>query len=238
MESVDKILVEKGKGAHAGMMKFALGVFAKEPLPGTVKTRLSPPLTFEEAASLYRASLEETVAQMAGAGLAVTLFYSGSEKYFCEAFPGMDREPQRGVNLGERMENALTLLLSKGMSSAALIGTDSPDLPPSLVKEAFEALRNEEFVTIPALDGGYVLVGERRHVPELFKDMPWSTDRVLEETRRRANLCGVKYRELRAWEDVDDLSSLQRLVERSPGSATSRHAIAHLGRCLHRQESE
>jgi len=73
-------------------------------------------------------------------------------------------------------------------------------------------------------------VGESRHRPELFRGIPWSSDGVLAATRRRAEEAGVTYREVGAWEDVDDLASLRRLLERSPGSATARLAHTLLAR--------
>ncbi len=232
VENVDKCLGSASRNPSSRMGKVSLGIFAKDPVPGTVKTRLCPPLSIREAAELYRISLEETIGNMAGAGVDLTLFYAGGESFFRNTFPGIAREPQRGDCLGERMENALALLLSKGARAAALIGSDSPDLPLSLVCEAFESLEKDEVVTVPAADGGYILIGECRHVPELFRDMVWSTDRVLAETRARAQRYGIRYWEVGRWEDVDDLRALQRLVQRSPQSVTAQYASKYLGHCL------
>jgi hypothetical protein len=204
-------------------MRTALGIFAKEPVPGRVKTRLCPPLSAEEAARFYLASLTETVQVMAKAAFFPLIFFSGREGFFRRHFPGVPLICQGEGNLGERMERALLRLL-RDRDAAALIGSDSPDLPPSLVSEAFVALEENEFVTVPSRDGGYVLVGERRHHPELFRDIPWSTDAVLEATRGRAAEKGVTYREVGGWDDVDDLASLRRLVRRSPDSTTGRFA--------------
>lgn len=211
-------------------MKPILGIFAKEPLPGGVKTRLCPPLSAGEAAALYRVSLEETVAAMGAAPCELVLFYAGDEVFFRNAFPGVRLLPQGAGDLGVRMAAALQQLLSEGYVAAALVGSDAPDLPVTLVSEAFTALRAAEVVTIPARDGGYVLVGESRHRPELFRDIPWSSAGVLAATRRRAVETGVDYREVGEWEDFDDLSALRRLVERSPGSGTACFAAELLAR--------
>ena len=200
-----------------------VGIFAKEPLPGQVKTRLCPPLAPAQAAQLYRISLLETVSVMTGAGFDPVVFYAGDEGFFRRSFPGARLLPQGEGNLGERMERALEVLLGE-CEAAVLIGSDSPDLPPSRVKEAFAFLAEADFVTAPSRDGGYVLVGERRHHAELFRDIPWSTDAVLETTRRRAIEESVIYGEVAGWDDVDDIVSLKRLVQRSPASATSRFA--------------
>ena len=217
VETVDKASSEwipKGR---------ALGIFAKEPVAGRVKTRLCPPLTFAQAAQLYRVSLLETVSVMAGAGFDPVVFYAGDEAFFRRSFPGVRLITQGEGDLGERMERALETLLGE-CAAAVLIGSDSPDLPPSHLKTAFAALAETDFVTAPSRDGGYVLVGERRHHPELFREIPWSTDAVLETTRRRAIEKSVSYAEVTGWDDVDDLVSLKRLLQRSPSSATSRYA--------------
>jgi rSAM/selenodomain-associated transferase 1 len=210
--------------------KVVLGIFAKEPVAGRVKTRLCPPLSAAEAAAFYRSCLEETVAAMGGAGFDLVLFFEGEADYFRRAFPGLRLLPQGEGDLGERMERALRTLFADGFGAAALIGSDTPDLPVALVEEAFVVLRHADVVVAPAGDGGYVLVGERRHVPELFRDIPWSTAGVLAATRQRAVDLEVDFREAGGWEDIDDLVSLQRLLVRSPGSAAARHAAGLLAR--------
>lgn len=212
-------------------MRTALGIFAKEPVPGQVKTRLCPPLSTAEAAQFYQVSLTETSAAMAAAGFSPVIFYSGRERFFRRHFPGVPLVFQGEGNLGERMDRAFRRLLGD-CDAAALIGSDSPDLPPALVSEAFAALEENEFVTAPSRDGGYVLVGERRHHPELFRDIPWSTEGVLAATRLRAAGKAVTYREVAGWDDVDDLASLRRLVKRSPTSTTARFAVRELLRHL------
>ncbi|WP_221250413.1 TIGR04282 family arsenosugar biosynthesis glycosyltransferase [Desulfuromonas versatilis] len=208
----------------------ALGIFAKQPLPGRVKTRLCPPLSGEQAAELYRVSLIETVESLAGRDFDLVLFYAGEEAFFQSAFPALPRIAQAQGGLGERLERAFEALFARGCRRAAMIGSDSPDLPAHLVEEAFAALERASFVTAPAADGGYVLVGQDAVHPELFRDIPWSTPGVLAATRERARALGIGYREVAGWEDVDDLPSLRRLVERSPASATARFGRRLLAR--------
>lgn len=189
-----------------------------------------PPLRPAEAAALYRASLKETVAAMAAGPYDFVLFHSGGDGYFREAFPGVTALPQGEGDLGERMSRALGRLHQRGAQAAALIGSDSPDLPLTVLEGAFAALGEAEFVTAPARDGGYVLVGARRNFPGMFRDIPWSTPGVLEATRWRATELSLRYREVSGWEDFDDLESLRRLIARSPGSATARLAAEILQR--------
>lgn len=89
-------------------------------------------------------------------------------------------------------------------------------------------------VTVPCADGGYALLGLRQPAPELFVDIPWSSDQVLSATRERAARAGLVYRELEAWDDLDDIAALERLVERSPESGTARYVQGQLAHYLKR----
>jgi rSAM/selenodomain-associated transferase 1 len=202
----------------------ALGIFAKEPLPGRVKTRLCPPLTPEQAARLYRESLMETVTAIADVPAEPVLFYEGDANFFRKCFPRLKRVPQGAGDLGERMNRAFGYLFAEGCRAAVLIGTDSPDLPPPLITKAFVTLGQCDLTMIPALDGGYVLIGIRHHHPELFEDIPWSTAGVLPITRQRADELGLTCRLVGQWFDLDNASDLVRLIRRSPQSKTARFA--------------
>ncbi len=210
-------------------MTLSLGILVKEPVPGKVKTRLTPELTSEQAAELYRTALHETVERLQGGVYEVVLFYSGREEYFAKAFPQLLRIRQSDGDLGRRLAAALARLHDNRPAAAALIGSDSPDLPLAQIDGAFSALAENDVVTVPASDGGYVLIGSRRHQPQIFRNIDWSTDKVLAQTRARAAAAGLVYAEQGGWDDVDDLASLQRLLLRSPDSATAGHVQKYLG---------
>lgn len=199
-----------------------LGIFAKEPQPGQVKTRLCPPLTFAEAAQVHHLCLQQTVTSLAP--LQPILFYSGNIAYFQDNFLGIPLLPQSAGDLGERMAQALLTIHSQGNACALLVGSDAPDLPLSLIISAYQALEHAAVVTIPARDGGYVLIGERGHHPLLFQGVPWSTSAVLKQTRAICQVQQLSYTEISSWEDVDDAAALLRLVQRSPTLAVSTYA--------------
>lgn len=230
--SVDKsVEMVENPRFDAGLAGYRLGIFAKQPVPGQVKTRLTPPLSAAEAAELYTVSLRETLDRCQSAGLAPVLFYAGDQEYFQATFTGVDLLPQVGDDLGRRMHNALGHLLAPvSCRGAALIGSDSPDLPLGVLSRAFSALATHDCVVAPAADGGYVLIAMRRLCGELFEQVPWSSAEVLEVTRRRAGQAEVSYHEIPGWEDVDDLPSLHRLLKRSPCSRTARFAARRLAR--------
>lgn len=229
VEKVDKLATADFVAGFRQKMGRALGIFAKQPLPGAVKTRLCPPLSPAEAAEFYRVCLEETVERLTRGPFTPVLFYAGDAEYFRRSFADLTLCPQGEGDLGTRMERALQTLLAAGCRGAVLVGSDSPDLPLALLEAAFAALEQAEAVLAPAGDGGYVLIGERRHHPELFRNISWSSDQVLTQTRQAARAAGVSLTELPGWEDVDDLASLRALLVRSPESATARYARAAFG---------
>lgn len=216
MERVDKQKQKRSKNA-------ILGVFAKQPLPGQVKTRLCPPLTAEEAEGLYLESLSETITRMhSGQGYDLAICYAGERSWFESTFPGMTLVAQEGADLGARMATALSSFLDQGYERAALIGSDIPDLPLELIEQAFRVLNSSALVLGPATDGGYYLIGETHHCPDLFDAIPWSSDQVLPLTMEKAQALGIKTELLAEWEDLDDFSALKRYLQRNPEGRTSR----------------
>ncbi len=223
--------VEKSRQAPSAALggRAVLGIFAKEPVPGQVKTRLCPPFSPEQAAEFHRLALAETVAAMSGGSFALVLCHTGGGDFFRRCFPGLPLLAQGEGDLGRRMERTLRRLLAAGCRSAALIGADTPDLPRSLAENAFTALERADFVTAPAADGGYVLVGVKSPQPVLFRDIPWGSPEVLAVTRCRAAALAIAYSEIAGWDDIDDPPSLERLLARAPTSAAARFAAGVLG---------
>ncbi len=208
-----------------------LAVFAKQPLAGQVKTRLCPPLTAQEAAAFYEQSLREVLRRVGELdNCDLVICYAGERSWFATNFPGFRLLPQRGSDLGERMEQLLADLFAAGYQRAVLIGSDLPDLPLKEIRLAFELLQDVDVVYGPARDGGYYLVGEATHCPDLFRNIPWSTDVVLEESLRKAAMVGMFTARLPVYEDLDDVSAVQNFLERSPKSSTAvflRQSLRH-----------
>ena len=199
-------------------------IFAKQPVPGKVKTRLSPPLLPEEAAGLYGCMLGDVLSRAASLpDVEKYLFYDGGDdalEYFRGSAPAMTCIPQRGKELGERMENALREVFSLGIGAAVVIGTDSPDLPLAFIEDAFARLEQGEtgVVVGPSEDGGYYLVGMARLHCQLFRNIPWSSAHVMEETLKRSGDAGIAVSLLPLWRDVDTATDLHRPELRDEGS--------------------
>ena len=200
-----------------------------------VKTRLSPLLTTEQAAELYSCMLRDTLAKAAGlaGSLALFLFYEprGSAAYFQEIAEGMELLPQKGSNLGERMEQAFGQVFSLGYRAAAIIGTDSPHLPPACLMESFLRLeQGADVVFGPAADGGYYLLAMKGSNPELFRGIEYSNSAVLRESLEKAAAENLAVSLLPEWHDVDTAEDLNRpeLLDENNGAELTRRFILQL----------
>jgi uncharacterized protein len=195
----------------------ALAVMAKAPVPGLVKTRLAPPLTAEQAAELARALLLdqlEHLAALENADLYLAFAPEDAAPMMASLAPARYRSfPQRGDDLGARMENVLAELWRRGHRHALLIGGDLPPVPLEFIDQAFAsvAVDRHRVVLGPSLDGGYYLIGMNRPAPQIFSAMTWSHNRVLAETTERLVRSGIDFTLLPEWFDVDGADDMDRL---------------------------
>jgi rSAM/selenodomain-associated transferase 1 len=214
---VDPDILARRYGS-AGPAAPVLQIFAKDPVPGTVKTRLGAAIGNAAAADLYRELAERTLATAVAAREAGIV---GSVELWCDpdveraAFLrwrdrfGITLRAQDGADLGQRMRHALATALARG-GPALLVGTDSPAIDVAYLADAAAALASHDAVFGPADDGGYVLVGLARDV-DAFSGIAWSTAGVMAATRSRLAREGVTWLELPALWDVDTPADLTRL---------------------------
>ena len=194
--------------------KLLLVVVAKAPVPGKVKTRLIPHLTSEEAADLYRCFLEDRIIAMNSLrGVDLAIAYTPSDAR--DMFTSFSRNEfslfsQKGKDLGERLNSIFEDKLADGYDAVSIIDSDSPDLPASTVQESFKLLLSNQTDVVlgPCLDGGYYLVGMRKPHPQLFYNIPWSTETVLANTLETAKKMSVKTNLLPWWNDLDTFEDL------------------------------
>ena len=194
----------------------AVAIMAKAPRPGTVKTRLCPPLLATEAAALYRCFLLDkirAVGALIGAQPVMAYTPDDARTEFDTLAPSFALVPQRGPDLGARLHGILTQLLAAGHAGAMAVDSDTPTLPARFLQQAVDCLTRPgpDVVLGPTEDGGYYLIGVRRPHRELFDAMPWSTPEVLEVTLRRAAAAGLRAACLPSWFDVDTPDDLERL---------------------------
>ena len=189
----------------------ALLIFQKNAVLGKVKTRLGASIGDKKALEVYEWLTDYTHQQVRGLKVDKFLFYSdfipsGSD----QNLEGYNFEVQSGESLGERMSNAFAFLFAKGYKSVVIIGTDCPYLKTEDLNKAFMHLSDTDLVIGPAKDGGYYLIGMRQFFPEIFKNIPWSTVRVLEHTLNQADSIGLDYEFLKILSDIDTLEDWQQ----------------------------
>ena len=185
----------------------ALGIFAKPPVPGLVKTRLIADIGADKAAQVYRYCLEHSLDAASNSGLEYRLFLSEDSDDDC--FADQSYSLQRGADLGARMQNALNSLLAENEYGAMIIGSDCLELGPRQLQAAARALNDHELVLQPAFDGGYALIACKRVEPALFSGIRWSSDEVLAQTLQRADALGLRVCLLETVRDIDRLQDLE-----------------------------
>ena len=112
--------------------------------------------------------------------------------------------------LGARLTRAVAHHFADTGGRLLVLGGDCPYLDGPTLLRAEARLGEAEAVLVPAVDGGYCLIGLRRDLPEVFHEVTWSTERVMEETRQRLRQTGASWEELEPLEDVDDGASWGR----------------------------
>ncbi len=190
----------------------ALIVFARSPVAGQVKSRLTQLLSSQEAADLYRAFLVDSLAQYASLEVDVRLYMADEGDPGVHLY-GAQLRKQCGNGLGERMEHAFSETAAEGYNQMVIIGTDHPTLPTEFIMEAYEALSDVPAVCIgPASDGGYYLLGMSPLISGLFDGIVYSKPNVFSLTLGRAHESGATVTKLPVWYDVDTPEDLRRLV--------------------------
>lgn len=196
----------------AAVEPVAIAVLAKAPVAGFAKTRLIPALGPERAALLQARLIERAVDTACAAGTGpVTVWATPDETDPTFQTLRMRHDValarQGDGDLGARMLAALAATDGPTL----VIGTDCPALTRQHIRIAANVLREADVVVCPAEDGGYVLIGMRTPLPALFAGMPWSSDDVMAETRRRMRRHKLTWQEPVTLWDVDLPDDLPRL---------------------------
>lgn len=195
-------------------MSPALLVLAKAPRPGRAKTRLTPPCTPEQAARLAAAALRDTLeAGLAVRAAAHVLVLDGEPGPWRPA--GWDVVPQRAGGLGDRLAGAF----ADAGAPALLVGMDTPQVTPALLRAGLDGLAHADAVLGPARDGGFWAVGLRAATPGAFAGVPMSTPRTGAAQHARLRALGLRVGALPPLTDVDDIASARAVAAAAPGTA-------------------
>lgn len=222
-----------------------LVLFAREPVPGRVKTRLAREIGPAAATSLYEAFLSDLAACLTSparwdAVLAYAEFEPGPT-LLATFRPPWDLVPQGEGTLGDRLARAVVRARLEGRRDVLVAGSDAPTLTSEDVSVAFGALaENTDVVYAPAPDGGFSLVGMRGNVDPTAvfpAGVRWSSPHALADSRRSAEAKGYRVRLLSTVPDIDeitDLGNVAALFEADPdlAPATRRALSTLLGRSV------
>jgi len=207
-----------------------LGMFARYPEPGKTKTRLAATIGDQPAAELYSCFVRDLVSRLGRftdqLWIASTPDTPVANRWFeslqtaqGEAQPDLLTQPEG--NLGQRIDWFFREAADRNTGPAILIGTDNPDLPSSRITQAFALLNDgaADVVTVPATDGGYVLIGLAGKPNGLFDKIRWSSPFTLLDTIQAVDSAGLRLSVLPGWYDIDHVENLGTLaaLQRHPG---------------------
>ncbi|MFW5967133.1 MAG: TIGR04282 family arsenosugar biosynthesis glycosyltransferase [Persicimonas sp.] len=197
-----------------------VAVFAKQARAGEVMTRLGAAIGEEEAAELYRAFLADIAHTVGGLErelerpIRALCAYTG--RMDDPGFAPFDEEgfefiEQSGADLGARLSTIVEEHFSRRASPLLIIGADSPTLSARHFEQALDRLSERQVVLGPSFDGGYYLIGLDGPHTSVFREIDWSSRRVLGQTLRRCREASLLCETLEFWYDVDTIDDLKVL---------------------------
>jgi len=183
----------------------AVILFARDPILGQVKTRLSSSFDDETILRLYTCFVEDSLGKIRQVDNA-DCFVGISPSNLSGFFNGIEDSDtrlfvQQGKDLGDKMRQAFVDRFSDGYKKVVIIGSDSPSLPVSYINQALTS--DKDLILGPSTDGGYYLIAMTSKVSEVFGGITWGTDQVLEETLNSVKKMGISLELLPVWYDVD-----------------------------------
>jgi hypothetical protein len=207
---------------------FHLIIFTRHPIAGEAKTRMIPALGEAGAAALQREMTGHMLltARCLPRPLHLRLKHAGGTAAEMRAWLGEDIEfsPQGDGDLGKRLSVALAESFAAGAQRVLVVGSDCPMIDAACLEQALVALDAADVSIVPALDGGYCLIGLKAEQPMLFEGIAWGSEQVFAQTMHAAKCAGLRVHELPALPDVDvpdDLAVVQRAGLMQGMSATA-----------------
>ena len=205
----------------------------KDPMHGTVKTRLASSIGADIAQNLYTNFIHDMLSKLKNKKFPFFIcFYPedalrGLKKLLGEQYPYL---PQRGDDLGQRMEYCFHSVFSMGFHHVIAIGSDVPDLPEEIIDDAFRFLTRVDCVIGPSFDGGYYLIGFRSDslLPEAFKGIEWGTKVVLKKTTDIVRRHHLRTQLLKTWRDIDTVEDLRQFFEKNKNTSLCPQTMTYL----------
>jgi len=205
----------------------------KDPTRGAVKTRLASVVGANIAKDLYKNFIHDMLSRLDNDNYPFFICVYPQhaldrlQKIFGEKYQYL---PQKGDDLGQRMEHCFRNAFSRGFRRVIVIGSDVPDLPEDTFGDAFRFLNTADCVIGPSLDGGYYLIGFRSDslLREAFRGIHWGTDTVLEKTTDTLRRHHLRTHLLRTWRDIDTVEDLKQFFEKNKHTSTCPRTMTYL----------
>lgn len=190
-------------------------IMLRVPEKGTVKTRISRDLSVDKVLELYKNFVKDVLTSVKKTALhTLVFFYPDKRKDLLKKWLGLNFKyfPQKGENLGDRMQNAFLKAFSLGFDQATLIGTDCPELSDEIIIDSFKGIDEKGAVIGPAKDGGYYLIGFKKNLFDkiIFTDIPWGSGDVFRLTMdkfQKMNWPPFILPELQDMDTIDELKA-------------------------------
>lgn len=180
-------------------------IFVKNKIPGKTKTRLAAGIGPLKAMEVYELLLQHTHLTTRCLPCKKTVYFSEElEQHGAWNDGNFSLAVQEGNGLGERMQHAFDQQFAQGAERVCIIGSDTFEINPALIQQAFSILETKDVVIGPANDGGYYLLGMNELQPEFFQNKAWSTESVLPQTLEDVERLQLTYALLPTLSDIDD----------------------------------
>lgn len=192
------------------MNRNALIIIAKHPEKESVMTRLKGLMPDDKRLALYITLLNRTLRKL-GSIPGVDTFIAFAPESAGEYFKQFNVKliPLYEGDLGAGMFEAFREVFGSGYQRASLVGADIPDLSDSIILDSFDILSENDLVYGPARDGGYYLIGMRRLIKEVFKNVPWSSDQTLKKSLEQADRFGYRTGFTKVLSDIDTIEDVK-----------------------------
>jgi rSAM/selenodomain-associated transferase 1 len=195
-------------------MRTVVALFVRVPIPGRVKTRLASNLGINGACELYRAMVADILSNIMDRGFPIYLFHDGkySTELPVEWIQASSKVmAQSGDSIGDRMAVAFEHCFAENIEQVVLVGSDIPGLDYEIIVTASAALDIQDVAIAPAADGGYCLIALKQKIykPQIFEDVPWSTDQVLRATLEKCEEYRLNVELLETLQDIDTIDDLK-----------------------------
>lgn len=204
------------------MINEKLIIYSRYPEPGKTKTRMIPALGAKGAAELQRQMTEHTIATarqlLFSRQINIEVYFAGGNEQLMSDWLGKDLiyKEQAAGDLGNKMRSSFQQAFNDLNQRVVTIGIDCPDINSKILNDAFNSLQKNELVLGVAEDGGYYLIGLNKTIPDLFQNIDWGTEKVLEQTKAIATKLNLNIAYLPTLSDVDrpeDLAIWQKYTQ-------------------------